>query len=466
MWRNICNPTIMCYFYLFLLANNFFLFTVASVVVSKLPDSTTINDEIHPLVHAGRLSAARYTAFQFLHRHSNSDNHELRRLLSTSFIEAFDQAVSDDPNKYLHNLHSTLQSNCDARKLLMFRRDLPDCIPAVPVGSDDPTRAWDDCCSMLPQNKGLDILGGTIVSNCAIFNPCCEFFVGSSAYLRLPALHEPALAIRLDFFSSDDLKMERKNVTTNTTAWTTILDLEQDGYLRLFDVAGILWPSGYLLTQCMSNPKRCGIQDLLDMAWSRHHSGGDGDRPMLIELGTGVGAASIASALYLQQGQHYSLGRDKIGNAPSVVATDVSPHSLALTLSNSWCNGANVTVDFLNYDNMTSVLETRQHYYPAIKSSEPTGFPVVIGSSLQSIFEDSHNNNSNLWTTLDLLLDKHNPHALAVFVHTRSNPLTPPPNGSFELVRQISGDILEMQTRTGETSDFELFLFRRGIQNY
>lgn len=34
-------------------------------------------------------------------------------------------------------------------------------------------------------------------------------------------------------------------------------NVQQDGFLRRFDPAGILWPTGYFLTLCVSAPNRC-----------------------------------------------------------------------------------------------------------------------------------------------------------------------------------------------------------------
>ena len=52
--------------------------------------------------------------------------------------------------------------------------------------------------------------------------------------------------------------------------------------------------------------------------------------------------------------------------------------------------------------------------------------------------------------------------AIAVFVHTKSDDsLRPPGDGSFMLVRKVSGDHFGMQTRTGESSDFEICVFQR-----
>jgi len=92
------------------------------------------------------------------------------------------------------------------------------------------------------------------------------------------------------------------------------------------------------------------------------------------------------------------------------------------------------------------------------------GFAVVIGSSLQAFFYNTDDPTAQIWRALDILLDQNNPKAVALFCHTRSEPIRPPCDGSFELVRTISGDEFNMQTRAGETSDFEISLF--GRQSY
>ena len=81
----------------------------------------------------------------------------------------------------------------------------------------------------------------------------------------------------------------------------TFLNLEQDGYLRPFDVAGIMWPTGYMLSLCLGNIIGCPIPELhilikeyqksfvleeesnVDEMYQNH--------PLLaIELGAGIGA--------------------------------------------------------------------------------------------------------------------------------------------------------------------------------
>ena len=71
-----------------------------------------------------------------------------------------------------------------------------------------------------------------------------------------------------------------------------LLRIEQDGFLRPFDMPTVLWPAGYLLAQWASG----GCTKVARGA-------------KIIELGAGVGAASVACAL---SGAH-------------VLATDVAP---------------------------------------------------------------------------------------------------------------------------------------------
>lgn len=411
-----------------------------------------VQNEIRQLVYSGRLSEARWVALQHL-------DHFDRKVLSKAYIESFDDAVKFHGSKgYLDKVQGALREE-STMKRVVAKRDTSGCMPAVALGSADPTKEWDECCSILPQeqhhqrqngqreiswdNNTLDRESSDASLGCMVSNPCCEFSVGSSAHLRLPSLHEPALRIRI----GDASKQLARS--------STVLELEQDGYLRLFDVAGILWPTGYLLSQCLADPSSCGIGDLLDQA-----TAGVSSKPFAIELGTGVGAPSISLALHLQK--QNTQGHDS-PPAVLVVATDVAPHALALSTANAWFNEVTtLTFDVMNHFNTASVEEIRDRYFPRdTTSGQHGGFPVVIGSSLQSFFSNSSDPNSAVWKTLEILLDGDNPHALAIFVHVRDEPLVPPSDGSFELVRQISGDKFGMQTRARDSSDFGIFVFRR-----
>ena len=86
---------------------------------------------------------------------------------------------------------------------------------------------WEACCSTLrplerPPRKSA---GG---GGCATHDPaCCAMGNMSRAFLRLPALRELAVQVRLPTGQ--------------------LLRIEQDGLLRPFDLPTVLWPAGYLL---------------------------------------------------------------------------------------------------------------------------------------------------------------------------------------------------------------------------
>jgi hypothetical protein len=161
-------------------------------------------------------------------------------------------------------------------------------------------------------------------------------------------------------------------------------------------------------------------------------------------------------ALHLQ---HY-LGPKGSSRLPLVVSTDVAPQALALTIANAWSNDASIATLRMNHTNVASVAEMKN----ALFSDSHHGFAIVMGSSLQAIFHDTQNSDSVLWPVLDILLDKKNPEAIAAFVHTRTEPLQAPEDGSFQLLRRISGDSFGMTTRAGESSDFEVSVLRRRRQ--
>jgi hypothetical protein len=105
------------------------------------------------------------------------------------------------------------------------------------------------------------------------------------------------------------------------------------------------------------------------------------------------------------------------------------------------------------------------------------GFDIIIGSSLQSLFDGTKNVKSQLWLSLDRLLSRSNPNALVILSHVKSGSerIQIPSSTSqqqkqqqqsgeafpFELLRRISGDQFNMKTRDGGSSDFELVILRR-----
>ena len=300
---------------------------------------------------------------------------------------------------------------------------------------------WDKCCSTVQSSsdsgskKKDEVLfnddpfaDGPAVGVCVRFGRplCCGFFYGSSSYLRLPVIRELQLKMTLP--------IEGRKATTMT--------LEQDGFLRRFDAAGILWPTGYLLSLCVSAPVQCGISELIDGAVL------SSDVPVALELGTGIGAASIALAKQLQ----IILQRD---SPRLVVATDKAVSALALTVANSHAAGVSslVKVTQLDHYNVSSVQKFKAKH-------APSGFAIILGSSLQKLFDGTEAKNHHLWTILDLLLmDKHDG-AIILLAHT-VNGLEKSDDSLFERIKVISGDTFGMTTRYGESSDFEISVFRR-----
>jgi hypothetical protein len=393
-------------------------FSLPIVTEASSDSCTEYEEEIVKLVHDGALSTARWVALTSL-----SHAPDCEAVITKVYREAADEKLQNDV--YIRHLQVT-------SKRPRAKPDSSDC-SFGDEDSKDASDQWDKCCSILPQAQesiGAGAVFEKDANNCWNSHRCCEFFSGSNSHLRLPALLEPALRVRIPWANHSE------------TSKTMVLELEQDAFLRPFDPAGIFWPSGYLLTLCVANPQACQAPELVRALDS------SGAAPVAIELGIGVGAPSIALALQLQ---------DRFFDAPAVVATDVAPHALALTSTNAKANGAKLLVERLNHTDI--------HSLEAIKIQHTRqGFAVVMGSSLQSLFQSTENPDNPLWSVLDVLMDRHNPHAIAVLVHTSSDPLQAPSNNRFTLLRRVSGDEFGMQTRSGESSDFELSFFRRSTQ--
>jgi hypothetical protein len=137
---------------------------------------------------------------------------------------------------------------------------------------------WVDCCT------DPAVAPGSCFEQQLSAEGCCAFSTASSSYLAIPALRATTVYVQLP-----------RAYWSRTDFWP-LLRLEQDGFLRVFDVATILWPAGYLLTQWVATQRLAGLR--------------------VLELGSGVGAASVAAAR---------------GGA-RVVATDLEARSLALTV--------------------------------------------------------------------------------------------------------------------------------------
>ena len=285
---------------------------------------------------------------------------------------------------------------------------------------------WNACCSFWSNSSA---------STCINDDFCCEIVEGSDHHLILPALREPNIQICLENSNS-----------------TEVIEIEQDGLLNLYDVSGVLWPAGYLLGLCLSNPVKCGVEEIFKaMSYVT--------QPQVLELGTGVGFAAIALSKTMR---HHS-------NSPSVIATDVSKSALDLTVTNAYRNGVKEMIVAIeaDYRDVASLLELKKTIILSrdnTSKQDQQGFDIIIGSSLQSLFDGTQDENAQLWLALDTLLSKSNPSAIVILSHVRSgSERIQVPNGTspFELVRRIPGDRFYMKTRDGNNSDFELIVLRR-----
>ena len=200
--------------------------------------------------------------------------------------------------------------------------------------------------------------------------------------------------------------------------------------------------------------------------------------PSVLELGARAGfpSVSIAATLKHQFEQKRCVTAEAKPPTPLVVATDISQAALALTVANAFRNGVGeiVTVAEANHTDISSLISMRNKFFPSIIGRDGThdGFDIVLGSSLQGLFNGTSDPDAPLWRSLDVLLLKTNPNAIAILSHVRSGdgsidfPSTVKSGKDgifplFECSHRIHGDQFEMKTRDGSQSDFEVLVFRR-----
>ena len=407
---------------------------------------------------------------------------------------------------------------------------------------------WDKCCSSLI----LEFPNNDDGNDDECYHYSCELDQTTQSHLRLPALRELSLTMRIPVpisknntntnnntnNNNNNNNEEKKNKKKENDGDDIVLYLEQDGYLRQFDVSTVLWPAGYFLAQCVAEPSvtsSCGIPEIeyavkyhYNYYYYNHYENNDNNinnnhknntplpppfpPPVGIELGAGIGATSISFALGLMEKFHHENfihrqeqeQQQQQQHTPIIVATDKMPQALALILANTFMNGLNssvkvhpVTIDHYQIP----ILETMKKQYFIQNNNTATtnnnfddddddedsgnggrhrrsdghGFPIVLGSSLLGLFDGTNDTNAPLWKVLDVLLDPFNPHAMAILAHTKADPIIIPGEeqeeeeeeegsgggGKFQLLRRISGDVIQMKTRTYETSDFEISIIQR-----
>lgn len=268
------------------------------------------------------------------------------------------------------------------------RRWLPQVQQCWGAGS---ARSFDTCCS---NEHGLE--GNVSCFQDSSFEACCAFGAGSDSFLKTPALTELRVMVALPTGH--------------------LLTLEQDGFLRMFDMATVLWPAGYLLMQWAGTPEQC-------RAWAGRR---------VLELGAGVGGPSIAAAAC----------------GASVVATDIAQHALLQLAANAALN--DVAVEVKRFD---------WHRDEDLLAAEALGpFDVVLGASL--LWEKWY---PRLWQVLGRLLG---PAGSAALVHMVDSLEAPSVASGLRVERRLSGDAFGMgRADRGEAhaaSDWELVLLRRG----
>ena len=128
----------------------------------------------------------------------------------------------------------------------------------------------------------------------------------------------------------------------------------------------------YLLALCVAAPTACAPE--LATAVSAAITGqplqaGACGTPVAIELGSGVGAPSVAFALSLLGNHGDSLDTNQ-GTASEkqcalVLATDTAPHALALSTSNAAANGlqeGRLVAEELDHNDISAVQATRHRW--------------------------------------------------------------------------------------------------------
>merc|ERR1712238_82769 len=418
-----------------------------------------------------------------------------------TYIDAFQQSYDEGGINYLHKIKNSSVKN---EEILQAKKDNPNCTKEpFDWNIVNPNDIWDEFCSILPtENKQtnnhpkkefplkISPLWQDPLQKFSVRTDCCEFSPGSWTYLRLPVVHEPAIRLRIPYHSI------QQQQSLNTHDSFVSLDLEQDGYLRPFDVSGILWPTGYMLSLCFGDLIGCPIPELHTLVLQYQQSfisKNSRSYPPLstfaLELGAGVGASSIALAKSLQRMWFPSLSSEhRKKQQPWVVATDVAPHALALTMANANKNQVDDIIDtsLMDHFNQTSIQEVKKNKFPSriiktrkahlfYNTQEQTwpqndGFAMIFGSSLQGLFQDTGCPESFLWRTLDELLDRNNKNSLVILGHSRVEPfkIPPDPNFPYRLVRRLSASDAffgDMKTRTGDKSDFEIYVFQPQTTN-
>lgn len=262
-------------------------------------------------------------------------------------------------------------------------------------GDEDQEDGWLRCCSSLRATATDCFASAQEHWACCNIGPN-----GTRAFLRLPALREISLTLRLP-----------------TGA---LIRMAQDGLLRPFDVPTVLWPGGYLLAQFASDPRHCA-------AWR----GGT-----VLELGSGVGAVAVAA----------------VGCGTTVLATDAAPRSLALTRANAALNG-------VPRERLRTMRFDWESDSDLARVAGEGPFAAVIGASLE--FERWP---SRFWSVVERLASAGTQVVLAHTsgAFAPGTKLALPAGSALAQVETVSGLEYGMHTRwADDEADFEIVTLRR-----
>ena len=453
-----------------LAAATLLIYLLNEVVLIGASQDHHILDDINNHILAGRLPQARRMANECFRHNINRNKGGQGTLCPTNndILQTYKEytALFYEKEGFLDILANSMQVETKLNETQSKTLQALGCWDGSLHGSSDAlfgiestlpdANRWNECCSFynrddIKQSKCVDPTNKFDRSS----NLCCDFSSGTDNYLALPALKEPNITIRLDH--------PRESRSNNKQDF---IYLDQEGQLGLYDVSGVLWPSGYLLGLCLNDPVFCGLPEIINL--TQHE-----DFTMALELGAGVGFPSIAFAKSMNR-RLTSSDVDACQNgdvcrarkqSQVVVATDFSRSSLGLITSNSYQNNIENLVhaheiDHMSFDSVTRLLK---RFYP-----DGDGFDLIFGSSLQGFFDRTSDPDARLWRTLDALLSRSNQNALVLLVHVRSTNekiILPESRqcdaNSFDVVSRISGDVFLMRTRDGNTSDFEIVVLKR-----
>ena len=372
---------------------------------------------LSPLIAAGDLSTARHQALAFSLRSVKSidfslaaNGNQFQRELEKATADECSDAWRSKVDKLLGRdlFDHTHESHAEVIKLIA-KAHKSAAPPASWCHTSKEPSDWEECCSKLRQ---------PLPNGCSPGGACCAIGRGSRAALLLPLLREIKVRIRLPN--------------------GRVLAIEQDGFLRPFDVSTVVWPAGFLLSLWASDHTAHA------RAWPAECRRSGTFR--VLELGTGTGVSALAAVAGFTNASS--------GNAVSVVATDHVTRSLALTTANAAINGLGGAIQTAKLD-----WESDEDITNVVAAYGP--FDLVMGAALMSLSADA----ARLWAVLAAITTTNvGCGTVVALVHTTDAIGPPPADSGFEELERLSGLEYGLTTRWAtDKSDFEVVVLRRRV---